>query len=87
MNLSINQALTRAAEKVVRRPLHQPEELSLLEGFYSTEGNVVDRIITALEQGTQAPRGLIEKAANRSAGAAGIAEEVQLIRDTWAARN
>ncbi len=84
MNSSINQALTRAAEKVVRRPLNGPEELFLLNNFYASEGLLIDRIVAALEQGTQVPRGLIEKAASKSAGAAGIGKEIETIRQLWA---
>ena len=87
MNLIINQALKRATEKVIHRPLTRQEEQYVLAGFYTAEGSVTDRIIEALAEGTHVPRGLIERAASKSAGAAGIAPEIEEIHQSWLARN
>jgi hypothetical protein len=87
MNIIINQALKRATEKVIHRPLTTQEEKYVLAGFYSAEGSLTDRIIAALVEGTHVPRGLIERAAAKSAGDAGIAEEIAEIHRNWLARN
>lgn len=87
MNLIINQALKRATEKVIHRTLTTQEEKYVLAGFYTAEGSVTDRIIEALVEGTHVPRGLIERAAAKSAGAAGIAPEIEEIHQSWLARN
>ena len=80
MNPVISEALKCAAEKVLHRPLRPREESFLLEGFCAGEGTVCDRIIGSLMMATGLPRGLLERAAARSAGGAGIAQEVAIIR-------
>ncbi len=87
MNAIINQALKRATEKVIHRSLTSQEEKYVLAGFYAAEGTLTDRIIAALAEGTSVPRGLIERAAAKSAGAAGIADEIAEIHRNWLARN
>lgn len=84
MNPVINEALKRAAEKIVHRPLRRDEETSLFAGFYSGEGALCDRILRALGAATGVPRGLIERAGARSAGTAGIGTEIATISETWA---
>jgi len=81
MNPQINEALKRAAEKVIHRPLRHPEETLLLSTFYSVRGTVSDRVIGALIEATGVPGGLLERAAARSAGAAGIGSEIIAIQD------
>ena len=79
MNLAVNDALKRAAEKVVRRPLHAQEEFCMIAAFYQAEGPVADRIVAAICGGTQVPRGLIERAASTKLGAHGICGEIAAI--------
>jgi hypothetical protein len=83
MNAVINQSLRSAAEKVIHRPLSREEVSYLLAGFYLAEGSITDRIVVALAEGTHIPRGLIERAAAKSAGKAGIAAEIEKICDVW----